>query len=278
MSSGAILAAEPQIRLAVFLGVLVLVAAAELLLPWRGRQPRLRRWAGNLGILALDTLLVRILFPAAAVGVALWAEARGIGILPALGIPAVVAVPLAVVLLDMAIYWQHRIFHAVPVLWRLHRMHHADTGFDATTGLRFHPIEILLSMLVKFAVVLALGAPPVAVLVFEVLLNATALFSHGNLRLPPRFEARLRRVLVTPEMHRVHHSAVPAETDSNFGFCLSVWDWIFRSYIARPAAGPEGITIGLEEFRDPGEQRLDRLLTQPFRSDRPPAPAVRRTA
>lgn len=265
--SDTFLPAEPQIRLAAFLGVFALVAAAELLLPWRRPQRRARRWAANLGILAVDALLLRVLLPGAAVGAALWAERQGIGLLRALALPAALAVPLAVLLLDLAIYWQHRVFHAVPALWRLHRVHHADTEFDATTGLRFHPLEILLSMLVKVAVAVALGAPAVAVLAFEVLLNATSLFSHGNLRLPPRLDAALRRVLVTPDMHRVHHSALRAETDSNFGFCVSWWDRLFGSYRARPAAGPDGLTIGLPVFRDPAEQRLDRLLTQPFRGE-----------
>jgi sterol desaturase/sphingolipid hydroxylase (fatty acid hydroxylase superfamily) len=178
-----------------------------------------------------------------------------------------VAVPAGVVLLDLAVYLQHRVFHAVPALWRLHRVHHADLELDATTGLRFHPIEILLSMAIKIAAVAALGAPAAAVLAFEVLLNAGALFSHANLALPRGLDAVLRAVLVTPAMHRVHHSVVRAETDSNFGFCLSWWDRLFGTYRAAPAAGPDRVTIGLEAFRDPAELRLDRLLTQPFRGE-----------
>jgi sterol desaturase/sphingolipid hydroxylase (fatty acid hydroxylase superfamily) len=174
-------------------------------------------------------------------------------------------VPLAVVLLDLAIYAQHVVFHHVPALWRLHRMHHADTEFDATTGLRFHPLEILLSLGIKIAVVVALGAPAVAVLAFEILLNASSVFSHGNIALPRAVDAPLRGVLVTPDMHRVHHSVVRAETDSNYGFCLSWWDRLFGTYREAPEAGRDGVTIGLPAFRDPGEQRLDRLLTQPFR-------------
>ncbi|PZW43120.1 sterol desaturase/sphingolipid hydroxylase (fatty acid hydroxylase superfamily) [Humitalea rosea] len=260
-------AAEPYIRLGAFLGVLALVALAELLAPWRRPQARGRRWLANLGVLALDGLAVRLAFPAAAIGAAFWAEAEGIGLLR--GLPGWAAIPLAVLALDLAIYLQHRVFHAVPWLWRLHRMHHADTEIDATTGLRFHPGEILLSMAIKIAVVVALGAAPVAVLVFEVLLNATAMFSHGNLALPPALDRRLRRLLVTPAMHRVHHSVLRAETDSNFGFCLPWWDRLLGTYRAAPAAGPDGVTIGLPVFRGAEEQRLDRLLTQPFRAETP---------
>ncbi|MBW8271099.1 sterol desaturase family protein [Caldovatus aquaticus] len=261
-----LVAAEPLIRLAAFAGVLLLCAAGEALAPWRRpRLPRRARWPGNLGLVALDGLLLRVLFPTAAIGAALVAEAQGTGLLRRLGAPGWLAVPAAVVLLDLAIYLQHRVFHAVPALWRLHRVHHADPELDATTGLRFHPIEILLSMAIKIAVVSALGAPAVAVLLFEVLLNAGALFSHANLALPGRLDAALRLVLVTPGMHRVHHSVVPAETDCNFGFCLSWWDRLFCTYRAAPAAGEERMTVGLAVFRDPAELRLDRLLTQPFR-------------
>lgn len=261
-----ILAAEPLVRLAAFAGVFALMAAAEVLWPRRAqRLPRTRRWPHNLGILVLDAALVRVLFPVAAVGVALWAEAAGFGLLHWLQAPGLVAVPVAVVLLDLAIWAQHLVFHHVPALWRLHRMHHTDTELDVTTALRFHPVEIVLSMLIKMAVVAALGAPAVAVVLFEVLLNACAMFSHGNVRLPAGIERRLRLVLVTPEMHRVHHSAIRAETDSNFGFCLSVWDRLFRTHVAQPAAGHLGMTIGLDAFRDAEEARLDRLLTQPFR-------------
>ncbi len=263
-----LMAAEPVIRLAAFAGVLLLCAAGEVLAPWRRpRLPRRARWPGNLGLVALDSLLLRVVFPTAAVGAALLAEAKGFGLLRWTGAPGWVAVPAGVALLDLAIYLQHRVFHAVPALWRLHRVHHADPEIDATTGLRFHPVEILLSMAIKIVAVMALGVPAVAVLAFEVLLNAGSLFSHANLALPRGLDAALRAVLVTPGMHRVHHSVVRAETDSNFGFCLSWWDRLFGTYRAAPAAGPDGVTIGLEQFRDPAELRLDRLLTQPFRED-----------
>lgn len=263
-----LLSYEPMLRLLPFLGVFVLMAAAEALWPRRDRsQSRWRRWPSNLGIVALDTLVLRLAFPVAAVGMALVAEARGLGLLPWLGIGGVSAVILAILLLDLVIYGQHRLFHAVPLLWRLHRMHHADLDFDVTTGLRFHPAEILLSMLIKLAAVVALGAPAVAVLLFEILLNATSLFNHANLRLPLGLDRVLRQVLVTPDMHRVHHSAVPQETDSNFGFSLALWDRLFRTYRPQPEAGHEGMTIGLAQFRDEGELRLDRMLTQPLRGE-----------
>ncbi|MDN3564226.1 sterol desaturase family protein [Paeniroseomonas aquatica] len=265
------LPAEPLIRLGAFLGVFALMAAWE----WRApRRPqaigRARRWPGNLGIVLLDTLLLRILFPTAAVGLALLAEARGWGLLPLLGAPAWLAIPLSVLLLDLAIYAQHVAFHAVPILWRLHRMHHADLELDVTSGLRFHPLEIILSMLIKLAVVLALGVPALAVLAFEVLLNASAMFSHGNVRLPLGLDRALRRVIVTPDMHRIHHSIRREETDSNYGFNLAWWDRLFGTYRAQPRAGQLGLTIGIGQFRDPAELQLDRMLLQPFR---PAAPA-----
>ena len=259
---------EPLIRLACFLGVFVLMAVLETALPRRARAlDRGRRWPSNLGLVALGTVVVRLVFPITAMGVAMAAEARGVGLIPWLGLPPWAEVLAAVVLLDLAIYLQHVLFHAVPGLWRLHRMHHADLDFDVTTGLRFHPVEIILSMGLKLMVVVALGAPPLAVLVFEVLLNATAMFNHANLRLPAALDRVLRPLLVTPDMHRVHHSVVPRETNSNFGFNLALWDRLFGTYIAQPAAGHTAMTIGIPQFRDPAELRLDRLLTQPLRDE-----------
>jgi sterol desaturase/sphingolipid hydroxylase (fatty acid hydroxylase superfamily) len=273
----ALLANEPVVRLAAFAGVLTLMAGLEAWLPRRDRVAgRLLRWPSNLGVVMLDSLVLRLVFPTAAVGLALALEGRGVGLLPWLGLPQPLAILLAVVLLDLAIYQQHVMFHAVPALWRLHRMHHADLDFDVTTGLRFHPVEILLSMVIKLMVVVALGAPAVAVLVFEVLLNATAMFNHANLRLPDRLDGVLRLVLVTPDMHRVHHSMVPRETNSNFGFNLAIWDRIFGTYRAQPAAGHEAMTIGIEQFRDPRELWLDRMLTQPLRDDDRAYPLGRR--
>jgi sterol desaturase/sphingolipid hydroxylase (fatty acid hydroxylase superfamily)/rhodanese-related sulfurtransferase len=253
------------------------MALWELAVP-RRRQAigRGRRWPSNLGIVVLDTVLVRLAFPTAAVGVAMIAEAGGSGLLHTFDAPAWLAVPVAVLLLDLAIYLQHVLFHAVPALWRLHRMHHADLEFDVTTGLRFHPIEILLSMAIKLGVVAAIGAPPVAVLMFEVLLNATAMFNHGNVGLSQRVDRVLRWLVVTPEMHRVHHSIVPRETNSNFGFNLPWWDRLLGTYRAQPAAGHIGMTIGIEQFRDPAELRLARMLWQPFRGDDRSYPLGRR--
>ncbi|MGK7866068.1 sterol desaturase family protein [Falsiroseomonas sp. E2-1-a20] len=262
----ALLANEPLIRLGVFTGVLAVMAGLEAGLPRRARAfARLRRWPSNLGVVALDALVVRLLFPTAAVGVALAVEAQGFGLLPWLNLPQPIAVLVAVILLDLAIYLQHVLFHAVPALWRLHRMHHADLDFDVTTGLRFHPVEIILSMVIKLMVVVALGAPAVAVLIFEVLLNASSMFNHANLRLPAWLDRGLRMILVTPDMHRVHHSVVPQETNSKLGFNLAFWDRLFGTYRAQPAAGHQAMTVGVAQFRDPRELRIDRMLTQPLR-------------
>jgi len=259
---------EALVRLAAFACILAALAVWELLAPRRPeRLGRRLRWPGNLGVVALDTLLVRVLFPTTAIGLALVCEARGWGLLQALALPAWASIPLAFVALDLAIYLQHVLFHAVPALWRLHRMHHADQEIDVTTGVRFHPIEILLSMGIKLGVVAALGTPAVAVLVFEIMLNATSMFSHSNVAMPPWLDRALRLIVVTPDMHRVHHSIVVRETNSNFGFNLPWWDRLFGTYRDQPAAGHRDMTIGIEQFREPGEQRLDRMLTQPFRDD-----------
>jgi sterol desaturase/sphingolipid hydroxylase (fatty acid hydroxylase superfamily) len=271
ISGSSLLAFEPAIRVAAFAGVFALMALWEIRAP---RRPlaigRWRRWPSNLGIVALDTLLLRLLLPTAAVGIARVGEARGWGLLPELGLSGWRAAAVAVVALDLAVYLQHVLFHAVPVLWRLHRMHHADLDFDVTTGTRFHPIEIVVSMAWMLAIVVALGAPAAAVLGFEVLLNATAMFNHGNVRIPGRLDRALRWLVVTPDMHRVHHSIVPAETNSNFGFSLPWWDRLLGTYRPAPAAGHEQMTIGLETFRDPHELRLDRMLLQPFRGTAEP--------
>ena len=266
--SATLLSHEALIRLGAFAGILAAMVLWEWLSPRRHQEVRrVRRWPSNLGIVTLNTVVVRLVFPAAAVGTALLAEARGWGLFQVLEAPTWLAIAASVILLDLAIYFQHVLFHAVPVLWRLHRMHHADLEFDVTTGLRFHPIEILLSMGIKLGVVTALGTPAVAVLIFEVLLNATSMFNHGNVWLPAQVDRMLRWIVVTSEMHRVHHSIVPPETNSNFGFNLPWWDRLFGTYRAQPAAGREGMTIGIAQFRDPSELRLDRMLIQPFRDD-----------
>ncbi len=268
---------EPAIRLGFFLGVLGLMAAWEVAAPRRRRAfSRWVRWPGNFGIVVFNTLVVRLLFPAAAVGMAWLAAERGWGLFNALEVAGALAVLASVVALDLVVYLQHVMFHAVPALWRLHRMHHADLDFDVTTGARFHPVEIVLSMLIKLAAVAVLGAPPVAVLVFEVLLNATAMFNHGNVRIPPAVDRVLRWFVVTPDMHRVHHSIRPAETNSNFGFNLPWWDRLLGTYRAQPAAGHEGMTIGIEQFREGRDLRLDRLLVQPFLGETGEYPINRR--
>ncbi len=248
------------------MSVLSLMAIWETLATRRPQAIKRRvRWPSNLAIVILDTLAVRLLFPLAAVGAAIFAAEQEWGLLNQVSMPDWVAVVLAILVLDLAIYFQHRIFHAVPWLWRLHRMHHADLEFDVTTGLRFHPMEILLSMAIKMGVIVLIGAPALAVVMFEVLLNATSLFNHGNVRLPRRVDRWLRRLLVTPDMHRVHHSAIQRETDSNFGFSVPWWDWLFGTYRAQPEKGHLGMTIGIEDFRTEHDLRLDQMLIQPFR-------------
>jgi sterol desaturase/sphingolipid hydroxylase (fatty acid hydroxylase superfamily) len=265
-----ILAHEPALRLAAFAGVLITMAAWEVLAPRRARTlSRRRRWPANLGIVVLNTALLRLLSPVAAVGVALSAESHGWGLLNYFALPPWTALAAGVVFLDLAIYLQHVMFHAVPALWRLHRMHHADLDLDVTTGARFHPVEILLSMVIKFAAIAAVGVPPAAAVVFELLLNATSMFNHGNVRIPMAVERALRWLLVTPDMHRVHHSIDRGETGSNFGFNLSLWDRLFDTYRAQPRAGHEAMTIGIPDFRDPAEcATLTGMLAIPFRGVR----------
>jgi sterol desaturase/sphingolipid hydroxylase (fatty acid hydroxylase superfamily) len=257
---------EPLIRFSAFAGVFVVMAAWELVAP-RRRQSirRLRRWPSNLGLSIINTVILRVLFPAAAIGAAVLAEAQGWGLFHAIAAPGAVAVVGSILVLDLVIYVQHRLFHAVPLLWRAHRVHHADLEFDVSTGVRFHPIEITLSMGLKIGAVIGLGAPALAVVIFEVLLNATTMFNHANVRLPSSLDRVLRQIVVTPDMHRVHHSVRREETDSNFGFNLPWWDRLFGTYRAQPEAGHEGMTIGLDRFRDPEELELLRTLLQPAR-------------
>lgn len=233
-----VLSAEPTIRLAAFLGMLTVMALWEVAAPRRRREvPRVIRWTNNLALVALDTIILRLSFPIIAVGLAVMAEERGWGFFNNFDLPVWVAITASMLLLDLAIYLQHVMFHAVPGLWRLHRMHHADLDFDATTGLRFHPVEILISMGIKLAVVAALGPPAVAVLLFEVVLNATAMFNHADIKLPRPVDRILRLFVVTPDMHRVHHSVDPRETNSNYGFNLPWWDHLLGTYVAQPAKG-----------------------------------------
>ncbi|SDE12071.1 sterol desaturase family protein [Aquimonas voraii] len=260
-----LLANEGPLRLGAFVGVLSLLLVLQWLRPLRGDGRGQRRQATNLLLIAFDTVLLRLAFPVLAVGLALQLEGQGFGLLPRLGLPFWLDCLLAVLLLDLAIYWQHRLMHVLPPLWRLHRLHHSDTGFDVTTGLRFHPFEMALSMVYKLVLVAALGAPALAVLVFELLLSIGALFTHSDFALPPALDRRLRWLLVTPSMHRIHHSTWQPETDSNYGFHLSLWDRLFGSYREAPRAPEASMPIGLEYFRTRQDQTLPNLLLQPFR-------------
>ncbi len=242
---------ELAIRLACFFGVFCSMSLWELVAPRRRLTvSKLLRWANNLALVVLNSVLLRALFPAAAVGVAAFTTQQGWGLLNYFAIPLWMAVLISLVLLDFVIYLQHVMFHAVPLLWRLHRVHHADLDIDVTTGSRFHPIEIMLSMLIKAAAILVLGPPVVAVVIFEVLLNATSLFNHGNVRIHPVLDRVLRLLLVTPDMHRVHHSIEEDETNSNFAFNLSIWDRLFGTYRDQPRAGHKDMTIGISTFRE----------------------------
>ena len=264
--SETILATEATIRLAILLGVLAAMALWEVAAPRRRLEiPRVIRWTNNLALVVVDTIILRLSFPILAVGLAVMAEDRGWGLFNNLDVPLWVAIVVSMLLLDLAIYLQHVMFHAVPGLWRLHRMHHADLDFDATTGLRFHPVEILISMGIKLAAVAALGPPAIAVLLFEVILNATALFNHANIDLPRPMDRVLRLFVVTLDMHRVHHSVDPRETNSNYGFNLPWWDRLLGTYIAQPVKGHEGMEIGIEQFRTRRDLWLDRMLIQPVR-------------
>lgn len=257
---------EAVVRVALFVGVFAVMAIWELAAPRRALAVgRTRRWASNIGLVVLNTVVLRVLFPTAAVGLALAAEEAGWGLLQQVDLPAWLAFIGAVVVLDAAIYLQHVMFHAVPALWRLHRVHHADLDFDVTTGARFHTLEIVLSMLIKFAVIMVLGPPVAAVIVFEVLLNATSMFNHSNVRLPRSIDRMLRWLVVTPDMHRVHHSVEEDETNSNFGFNLPWWDRLFGTYRDQPRAGHTAMTIGLRNLRDPDRcDRLPAMLWMPF--------------
>jgi len=262
-----LLANESLIRITLFLAILIAMAAWEAVAPRRQRElSRLLRWSNNLGLVLIDRVLLYLSFPVLAVGFALLAEERGWGLLNSVELPFSLTLVVSLLVLDLAIYLQHVLFHAAPALWRLHRVHHADLEFDVTTGLRFHPVEILLSMGIKLAVVAALGPPAIAVLVFEVLLNATSMFSHSNVRIPLGLDRILRWIVVTPDMHRVHHSIHANETNSNFGFNLPWWDRLLGTYRAQPRDGHEGMTIGIEQFRTPRDLWLDRMLIQPLRS------------
>jgi len=273
--SSPLLSLEIPLRLAVAIVVFSVMAGWEMahgvLTPRVSKGPR---WLANLSLVAIDTVVVRLLLPAGLVGAALWVEGRGWGLFPALGLPRLLAAVLAVMLLDLAVYAQHVLFHAAPVLWRFHRVHHADHDVDVTTGLRFHPVEIVLSVGWKLVLVAGLGIPAEATLVFEILLNGTSIFNHANADLPIRLDRFLRLVLVTPDMHRIHHSVERAEHSSNFGFSLTWWDRMLGTYRQEPAAGRRGLRVGLPELAEPRVQGLGWLLALPWLRPRPGAEDV----
>jgi sterol desaturase/sphingolipid hydroxylase (fatty acid hydroxylase superfamily) len=261
---------DGAIRLAAFVGILVLMALAEVLWPKRKLEvAKPGRWITNLGIGVVDALLLRLLamlaVPVAAVAAGFYAERHGIGLLNQVEWPRWLKLVIALLALDLAIWAQHLVSHKVPIFWRLHQVHHADRDFDVTTAIRFHPIEIGLSMLWKIVVVLVIGASPLAVFLFEVILNGCAMFNHANLALPRWLDSVLRLFIVTPDMHRVHHSVLHREHDSNYGFNLSIWDRLFRTYTAQPEAGHQGMTIGLPRYQNLNPTRFDWSLLLPFR-------------
>ncbi len=257
---------EAGVRLAFFFGIFAVMAIWEIVAPRRRLlRSKGRRWVNNISLVVVNTVILRLLFPLAALGMAEVAAAGGHGLFNNVDWPPWLEIVLAVILLDLAIYLQHVMFHAVPAFWRLHRVHHADPDFDVTTGARFHPIEIILSMLIKFGVILLLGPAAVAVVVFEILLNATSMFNHSNVRIPLPVDALVRLLVVTPDMHRVHHSHLAWEANSNFGFSLSLWDRLFGTYRAQPEDGHDGMKIGIDTFVEDRQcVRIDGLLMMPF--------------
>ena len=256
---------EAAIRMSFFVGIFLAVALVELIVPRRPlTTSKKSRWFGNIGIVFIDTFMLRLLAPAGAVGVSVWIGHQGWGLLNTVEWPFWLEVVITVIVLDFVVYMQHLMFHAVPILWRLHMMHHADLDLDLTTGTRFHPLEIIISLGIKAGAIIVLGAPPVGVIIFEIVLNGTAMFNHGNFFIPLRVDRFLRLLVVTPDMHRVHHSVFPFETNSNFGFNLPWWDRICGTYRAQPRNGHEQMTIGLNQFREASRLTLPWLLILPF--------------
>ncbi len=267
------MALEPLIRLASFFGIFALMTVWEVVAPRRPlTETRMSRWPTNLSIVVINTITARLLFSITAVGAAVLAAQNQWGVLNLLDWPNWMRVVAALVVMDFVLYLQHVVFHAVPALWRLHMMHHADLDVDVTTGARFHPVEIVLSMLIKLVAIAVTGAPPVAVLIFEVVLNATSMFNHSNVRMPETFDRLLRWIVVTPDMHRIHHSVVREETNSNFGFSLPWWDRLLGAYRPDPAKSQIEMPLGLEQVRDPRELTLAGSLALPFRGGTGPYP------
>ncbi len=261
-----VMAHEKTLRMGFFFGMLAVIGLWELIAPRRALTvSKGVRWLNNLGLVFFNSFVARLLFPAAAVGVAAFAAEQGWGLLHYYSIPFWPAVVIAIVAMDFVIWLQHVMVHAVPILWRLHRVHHADPDFDVTTGARFHTLEIILSLLIKFATIVVLGPPVVAVVIFEIILNAMAMFNHGNVRLPVGLDRALRWLVVTPDMHRIHHSVADDEANSNFGFNLSIWDRLFGTYRDQPRGGHEGMTIGIHKYREPKlVSWLPGMLALPF--------------
>jgi len=260
---------EAWVRLSVFFGMFSLMAVWEILAPRRTLRFGKARWLSNIGIVIFNSVIARVLLPTGAVGAAIWAQQHGMGLLPMFELSEGMTVLLAVIALDLIIYTQHVLFHRVPWLWRLHQVHHADRDIDVTTGLRFHPIEIVLSMLIKIAFVILLGVPVLAVVLFEIILNGMAMFNHSNVRLPLKIDAVMRLLLVTPDVHRVHHSLIYKETNSNYGFNLCIWDRIFGTYQAQPEKGHAQAVIGLPVYQDAPTHQLSWMLRLPFMRQTP---------
>ena len=258
---------ENAFRLSFFFGTLLVMALWETIAPKRALTvSRALRWANNLGLVFLNSFILRLIFPVAAAGVAAFAAEHGWGLLNYYSLPLGLSVILSIIVMDLVIYLQHVLVHAVPVLWRLHRVHHADLDYDVTTGARFHPIEIIFSMLIKFATIVVIGAPVIAVILFEIILNAMAMFNHGNVGLPKTLDKLLRWFVVTPDMHRIHHSIEDDETNSNFGFNLSCWDRVFGTYREQPRGGHQGMIIGIRTFREQKQASwITGMLTMPFK-------------
>ncbi|QUM76136.1 sterol desaturase family protein [Moritella sp. 24] len=255
------------LRASAFIGLLILLAISEYYKPKRPlTRSKWQRWSNNLAVVFINNLVLKLFVPFVAIDAAIFVEQQQWGLLSLTSLNSAVIIVTSVMLLDAAIYFQHKIFHQIPMLWRLHRMHHSDLDIDVTTAIRFHPIEIILSMFIKVAVIIAFGVPVVAVVLFELLLNLTAMFNHSNIRLPDKIDRFIRTILVTPDMHRIHHSTDSHETNHNFGFCLPWWDRLFGSYQAQPKLGHQKMEIGLPYFRDSKECKIQHMLTQPFRN------------
>ncbi|MCF6764442.1 sterol desaturase family protein [Thiotrichales bacterium 19S3-7] len=254
------------IRISAFLSIFIVMALLELVIPKRPLSiKKSSRWFNNISIVILNSVILKIIFPTAAVGIALWANEHKLGLLYFLNLPSYSSIILSIIFLDFVIYLQHVLFHALPIFWRFHRVHHIDQDIDVTTGLRFHPGEIILSLLIKFSAIVLIGTPAISVLLFEVILNATAMFNHSNIHLNKIIDRLLRAIIVTPDMHRVHHSTIPYETNSNYGFNLSIWDRLFGTYRSQPKKGHQQMQIGLADYRNTKQtQRILSMLWFPF--------------